>query len=158
MNKVYLAGPFFSNQQRERTKAVKEALLKNPTINSNGIFVPEEHPYADEEFGSLPWQVDVFKLDVNHIYQADIMVAISDYKMEESKHNEMDSGTAFEVGLAYGCNTPVAVVQFDPEKELNLMISQGLTAYFDASKDGLKQLATYDFNTLMPKRADRPVI
>ena len=38
------------------------------------------------------------------------------------------------------------------------MISQALTAYFDASKSELSDLANYDFNELMPKLANRPVI
>lgn len=78
--------------------------------------------------------------------------------MEETKENEPDSGTAFEIGFAYGTRTPVAVVQFDPEKEVNLMIAQALTAYFDVSKDGLEQLATYDFDKMIPKLTRRPVI
>ena len=58
----------------------------------------------------------------------------------------------------YGTRTPVAVVQFDQEKEVNLMIAQALTAYFDVSKDGLEQLATYDFDKMIPKFTRRPVI
>lgn len=99
-----------------------------------------------------------FQLDVSQISAADLVVAIVDYKMEETKENEPDSGTAFEIGFAYGTRTPVAVVQFDPEKEVNLMIAQALTAYFDVSKDGLEQLATYDFDKMIPKFTRRPVI
>ena len=140
MAKIYLAAPFFSDGQHERINQVKEALETNKTVSS--IFVPEEHS---------------FTLDINNIYTADAVVAIIDYKKEESD-NEADSGTAFEIGLAFGTNTPVIVVQFDAEKELNLMISQALTAYFDASKGELSDLANYDFNELMPKLANRPVI
>lgn len=144
---VYLAAPFFSPQQKERIQAVREALEANPTIGR--IFEPEAHPYQEAEFGSLEWQKAAFMLDTNQIYQNDIMVAIVDYKMEESD-NEADSGTMFEVGLAYGTHTPVIIVQFDPQKELNLMIRQAMTAYFDASQNGLIDLKTYDFDVMMP--------
>lgn len=153
---IYLAAPFFSDGQHTRINQVVAALQQNPTIGE--IFLPEKHPYSQEEFGSLGWQDATFRLDVNHIYQADIVVAIADYKLEEAD-NEMDSGTAFEVGLAYGTHTPVAVIQFDPKKEINLMIAQSLTTYFDLSQDhGLQKLAEYDFNVMLPQRANRPVI
>lgn len=155
MAKIYLAAPFFSDGQHERINQVKEALETNKTVSS--IFVPEEHSYEHAEFGSLEWQKATFTLDINNIYTADAVVAIIDYKKEESD-NEADSGTAFEIGLAFGTDTPVIVVQFDAEKELNLMISQALTAYFDASKGELSDLVNYDFNELMPKLANRPVI
>ena len=38
------------------------------------------------------------------------------------------------------------------------MIAQALTAYFDVSKEGLEQLATYDFDKMIPKFTRRPVI
>ncbi|KRM19985.1 nucleoside deoxyribosyltransferase [Ligilactobacillus hayakitensis DSM 18933 = JCM 14209] len=155
MNKVYLAGPFFSDHQKERLALVKAALKKNPTIGK--IFEPSENSYTEAEFGSLEWQKATYQLDVNHIYTSDLVVAVIDYKKEEAD-NEPDSGTAFEIGLAYGIHKPVVVVQFDPKKELNLMISQGLTAYFDVSKGELEDLANYDFDLFMPKLANRPVI
>lgn len=158
MKSVYLASPFFSDKQKERIYQVKEALVKNKTIDSEKIFIPHEHEYQEAEFVSFEWQKATFQLDVSQIYAADLVVAIVDYKMEETKENEPDSGTAFEIGFAYGTRTPVAVVQFDPEKEVNLMIAQALTAYFDVSKDGLEQLATYDFDKMIPKFTRRPVI
>ena len=97
-------------------------------------------------------------LDTSQIIKADAVVAIIDYKLEESD-NESDSGTAFEIGYAYGNNIPVIVVQFDPNKEINLMIRQAMTAYFDVNKDGLNALSNYDFTELMPSfNAERPVI
>lgn len=155
-NNIYLAAPFFSDGQHDRINQVLDALKQNPTIGK--IFEPEKHPYTKDKFGSLGWQDAVFKFDTTHIYQADAIVAIADYKKEDNPDNEMDSGTAFELGLAYGCHIPIALVQFDPKKELNLMVSRGITAYFDASKDGLKALAAYDFDVMMPSRPDRPVI
>ena len=118
MKSVYLASPFFSDRQKERIYQVKEALVKNKTIDSEKIFIPHEHEYQEAEFGSFEWQKATFQLDASQISAADLVVAIVDYKMEETKENEPDSGTAFEIGFAYGTRTPVAVVQFDPEKEV----------------------------------------
>lgn len=158
MKSVYLASPFFSDAQKGRIYQVRDALAKNPTIDADKIFIPHEHEYKEAEFGSFEWQKATFQLDASQIAAADLVVAIVDYKMEETKENEADSGTAFEIGFAYGTRTPVAVVQFDPEKEVNLMIAQALTAYFDASKNGLDELSEYDFNKMIPKFTRRPVI
>ena len=111
MKSVYLASPFFSDRQKERIYQVKEALVKNKTIDSEKIFIPHEHEYQEAEFGSFEWQKATFQLDASQISAADLVVAIVDYKMEETKENEPDSGTAFEIGFAYGTRTPVAVVR-----------------------------------------------
>lgn len=91
MKSVYLASPFFSDKQKERIYQVKEALVKNKTIDSEKIFIPHEHEYQEAEFGSFEWQKATFQLDVSQISAADLVVAIVDYKMEETKENEPDS-------------------------------------------------------------------
>ncbi len=40
-NKVYLASPFFSDGQKDRINQVVELLKQNPTIESDGIFIPQ---------------------------------------------------------------------------------------------------------------------
>jgi len=156
MNNVYLAAPFFDDAQKQRIEQVKAALKTNPTVNSDGIFIPEEHQFEEEPFGSRAWQQYVYASDMRQVHRADIVVAILDFDMT-SATNEPDSGTMFEVGAPVAEKTPVLIVQFDADKDLNLMISQGLTAYFDASKNGLKELATYDCDDLRSKPAKRPV-
>ena len=95
-----MASPFFSDRQKERIYQVKEALVKNKTIDSEKIFIPHEHEYQEAEFGSFEWQKATFQLDASQISAADLVVAIVDYKMEETKENEPDSGTAFEIGFS----------------------------------------------------------
>ncbi|MCP0887174.1 nucleoside 2-deoxyribosyltransferase [Ligilactobacillus sp. WILCCON 0076] len=156
MNKIYLAAPFFNDAQNNRISAVKHALEQNPTVAN--VFEPAKHSYKNAEFGTLEWQKAAFGLDTSQIVKADAVVAIIDYKLEDSD-NEADSGTAFEIGFAYGTRTPIIIVQFDPEKEINLMIRQAMTAYFDVNKNGLTALSNYDFDELMPAFVtDRPVI
>lgn len=156
LNKVYLAAPFFSDQQQQRIQLVKQKLQINPTIDSQNVFLPQEHQFEEEPFGSRAWQQYVFASDIRQIQRADILVAILDYKLEEGD-NEGDSGTMFEIGTAFQARIPIAVVQFDPQKKLNLMIAQSLTAYFDASHQGLTELAEYNFDELKSKPADREV-
>jgi nucleoside 2-deoxyribosyltransferase len=156
LNKIYLAAPFFSDHQQRRIQLVKKALQNNPTIDPQNIFLPQEHQFEEEPFGSRAWQQYVFASDIRQIQRADILVAILDYKLEESD-NESDSGTMFEIGTAYQARIPIAIIQFDPVKKLNLMIAQSLTAYFDASQQGLAELTAYNFNELKSKPADREV-
>ena len=47
MNNVYLAAPFFDDAQKQRIEQVKAALKANPTVNSDGIFIPEEHQFEE---------------------------------------------------------------------------------------------------------------
>ena len=79
-NKVYLASPFFSPEQKERIDIVMAALKKNPTIDPEGIYNPQEHQAEGLEFGSRDWQDTVFATDMRQVKRADVVVAITDYK------------------------------------------------------------------------------
>ncbi|VDG24610.1 hypothetical protein MUDAN_MDHGFNIF_03379 [Lactiplantibacillus mudanjiangensis] len=70
-------------------------------------------------FGSRAWQQYVYASDMRQVHRADVVVAILDFDMT-SATNEPDSGTMFEIGAAVAEKTPVIVVQFDANKELNL--------------------------------------
>lgn len=143
---VYLASPFFSEGQNDRLHKVVDLLKQNPTIAKDGIFLPEEHQYEAEPFGSFKWQDAVFASDMRQVTSRDVVVAILDYKYEEGNY-EPDSGTIFEAGAAYLNNTPVIYVQFHPDNELNLMLSRSTTAFF-AGEDEIANLKDYDFENL----------
>ncbi|WP_054645576.1 nucleoside 2-deoxyribosyltransferase [Secundilactobacillus oryzae] len=150
MNKIYLAAPFFSDHQNARIKEVLELLKANKTVDSDGIFVPMEHQHDDLEFGSFKWQVATFASDMRQVRRADAVVAILDYRLEETKENEPDSGTVFEIGAAFEHGTPVIVVQYNEDQEINLMVAQSYTALF-SGKDDIQKLKDYDFNDLEQK-------
>lgn len=154
-NRVYLASPFFSDEQKSRIATVVEALWKNDTIDAEGIFIPQEHQEESLEFGSFEWQDSVFASDMRQVKRADVVVAILDYKYEEG-NQEPDAGTIFEIGAAWAWNIPVIMVQFHPENELNLMLVRSLTAMYTGDKisDGLQ---TYDFNNLPTKYTDMKI-
>ncbi|KRK47643.1 nucleoside 2-deoxyribosyltransferase [Secundilactobacillus kimchicus] len=156
MNTIYLASPFFSEGQNDRVNKVVSLLRENATIQSDGIFIPSEHQHEDLEFGSFKWQVATYNSDVRQVRKADAVVAILDYQMEETAENEPDSGTIFEIGLAWQAGVPVILVQFDADKKLNLMLAQSYTALFNGAAD-IENLKDYDFNEMPQRYIDKEV-
>ncbi|MCH4010058.1 nucleoside 2-deoxyribosyltransferase [Companilactobacillus sp.] len=147
LNRVYLAGPFFSDQQKERLDKIQALLKQNDTIGD--IFRPGKDEYTDAEFGSFEWQTAVFKHDINNINMSDVVVAELDYKLEEQL-SEPDSGTAWECGYAFANNVPVIGVRFDEAPPLNLMLAGSLTAFYNG-ESSISKLKDYDFNVLMTR-------
>ncbi|WP_288529351.1 nucleoside 2-deoxyribosyltransferase [uncultured Secundilactobacillus sp.] len=156
MNTIYLASPFFSEGQNDRVNKVVSLLRENATIQSDGIFIPSEHQHEDLEFGSFKWQVATYNSDVRQVRKANAVVAILDYQMEETAENEPDSGTIFEIGLAWQAGVPVILVQFDADKKLNLMLAQSYTALFNGAAD-IENLKDYDFNAMPQRYIDKEV-
>lgn len=146
---VYLAGPFFSPEQNNRLDQVADLLTKNPTIDADALFKPGQHPYPDAEFGTFEWQVATFNVDTRQIDQADVVVAILDFKSEEGEF-EPDSGTMWECGYAFAHNKPVILVRFCDNLPINLMLAGSATAIFNGKAD-VENLATYDFFELHNK-------
>lgn len=146
---VYLAGPFFSPEQNNRLDQVADLLTKNPTIDADALFKPGQHPYPDAVFGTFEWQVATFNVDTRQIDQADVVVAILDFKSEEGEF-EPDSGTMWECGYAFAHNKPVILVRFRDNLPINLMLAGSATAIFNGKAD-VENLATYDFFELHNK-------
>lgn len=137
---VYLAGPFFSEKQVEIVKELRKALAENDTIGE--VFVPMEHQMNDgelEEF-TAPWAREVAKNDYTHVREADIVVAIVDFDGQD-----MDSGTAVEIGYAYALGKPVFLYhQEDHDIMVNLMATEVTQAYFTDAQ----QVKEYDFKEM----------
>ena len=142
---IYLAAPFFSDLQINRVKQVKELLQSNPTVNSENIFVPMEHPMKDTEMETFPWQVGTFEHDVHQIHSSDVVVAILDYQ-KDGDETLSDSGTVFEIGMAFEHGTPVVLVQFEETHLVNLVLARSYTAFFN--NEEVTELSKYDFNNL----------
>lgn len=134
--KIYLASPFFDEEQIDRVSRAESALAKNETASS--VFSPREHQHEEFEMFSHEWRIATYNGDVDAINDADIMVAVIDYVGQE-----VDPGTAWEFGYAVANNIPVIVVK-EKEGAVNLMMGIPLTAYL-TSVDGL---ATYDFDAV----------
>lgn len=134
---VYLAGPFFSESQIKIVKELNEALQKNETISN--IFVPMEHQMNDGdlvEFTS-PWAKAVAMNDYKNVREANIVVAVVDFDGQD-----MDSGTAAEIGYAYAIGRPVFLYHAkNHDMMVNLMATEVAKAYFT----DIKEIEKYDF-------------
>ena len=106
--KVYLAGPFFSEEQVERVDFIEDLLA---SLDFD-IFSPRQaskiKPGATKQD-----MLDTFRGNVDGIDRADFVLAILD---------ENDSGTIFECGYSYR-KTPVLYFNETREKGPNLMLA-----------------------------------
>lgn len=130
MKRVYLASPFFNQLEVRHVKQV-EKILKAKGLE---VFSPMANQMEHLEAGSRQWSIETFRNDVKFIDWAEIVVAIYN-------GNYSDSGTAWELGYAYGTNKPVIVVHVG--KDSNLMVHEGGHANIT-----LEELRDYDFEKL----------
>ncbi len=136
VTKVYLAGPFFDDEQISRIERVEQALAANPRISS--FFSPRKSEIPGLTMGTPEWATQTFQMDVSQIDQADVVVGMVDFV-----DDQVDSGTAFEIGYAFHSKKPVVILH-EKKTTLNLMIAEGLHAYVQEAE----ALAAYDFATL----------
>ncbi|MCM0583364.1 nucleoside 2-deoxyribosyltransferase [Weissella diestrammenae] len=162
--RVYLAGPFFSDAQNERLNKAKALLEQNPTIGY--IYEPREHQQAEivAKFGGnletamheREWQDATYRADVQAMTQADVIVATFDFDIE-SGNARPDEGTIFEIGYAIAINKPVIILQHQVDDEpLNLMLAASYTGYFWGEKE-IEQIKDYDFINLPVHNTDKAV-
>ncbi len=159
--RLYLAGPLFTQAERDWNRRIAAALAQA----GHQVFLPQE------AIGSLDaLEADaIFRLDVDGVRSAEAVVAILDGA-------DPDSGTCFEVGLAYALGIPVVAVRTDfraggdalPGQRLatvNLMLSQAAAAVVEITDPaaGAHQVAESLEKTLAgpmaapepPRRGDR---
>lgn len=128
--KVYLAAPFFNNNEIKHVELVEDVLRQKGL----DFFSPMRNQMDDLEAGTRHWSIETFMNDIKFIKACDIMVAIY-------HGNYSDSGTAFEIGYAYATDKPVITVHVGENS--NLMVHEGSHANLT-----LNQLADYDFEEL----------
>jgi len=133
---VYLAGPFFDDEQISRIERAEKALAANPRVTN--VFSPRLSEIPGLEMGTAEWATQTFQMDVHQIDEADVVVALVDFV-----DDQVDSGTAFEIGYAFHSKKPVVVLH-EKDTILNLMLAEGLHAYLREAE----ALAAYDFATL----------
>lgn len=89
---VYVAGPLFSQAERQFLEQIVYRLSSSSDLD------PVKHfflPHRDGgELGKGPNRFDIFNLDIHHLNQASIVVALLDGQ-------DADSGTCIELGYAY---------------------------------------------------------
>ena len=117
--KLYFAGPLFTTPERTWNAEVTSALR----AAGHEVFLPQEQEPGLDGPG-------IFANDVGGIDWADGLVAIMDGP-------DPDSGTAWEVGYAFGTNKPVVLVRTDVRAlagnvgDYNPMMTQAATARID---------------------------
>ena len=148
---IYIAGPFFNDMQVHFEESVSYALHNNITVGA--IFRPK-HIKAEEEFGSKEWKHTIFETDVTAIKNSDIVVAIGNFQ-EINGELIVDTGTAYELGLANGLGKPIVFVHIGDSDDLilNVMIDMGTQFHITGTLDSvMKQLTTFDFTNIVVKR------
>jgi nucleoside 2-deoxyribosyltransferase len=132
MKRIYLASPFFDETGIEKGLVEKvETILKRKGLE---IFSPMRNQMEDMQAGSREWSLHTFMNDVKYIDWCEVVVGIY-------HGNYSDSGTAWELGYAYGTNKPVVLIHVGEDS--NLMCHEG--AFANISLD---ELTDYDFNNL----------
>lgn len=133
---IYLAGPFFDEEQIDRVSRLEMLLASHPQIGE--VFSPRKHQHEEYEMFSPAWQTVTYQGDVQAIDDADVVVAIVDYV-----DDQVDSGTAWEIGYAHATGHPIILFKEKPGS-VNLMLGKSLTAFLTKES----QLAEYDFDQL----------
>lgn len=117
--KLYFAGPLFTTPERMWNAEVTSALR----AAGHEVFLPQENEPGRDAPG-------IFAADVGGIDWADGVVAIMDGP-------DPESGTAWEVGYAFGTKKPVILVRTDLRThagdigEYSAMLTQAATARID---------------------------
>jgi len=130
MKRVYLASPFFNEREIELVEQVEKILA----AKGLEVFSPMRDQMTNLEAGTRHWSIETFRNDVKYIDWAEAVVTIY-------HGNYSDSGTAWELGYAYGTNKPVIVVHVGEDS--NLMVHESAHANID-----IITLHGYDFDKL----------
>jgi nucleoside 2-deoxyribosyltransferase len=115
--KVYLAGPFFNDEQRASIASVEQAL----SSRNIPFFSPRLEclcpPDADQSM-----RQKAFNMNVCHVLDASLLLAVID---------DRDVGTAWEMGLAYQSRNFVPIVAYTAHlnRGINLMLAEGVHGF-----------------------------
>ena len=140
--KLYFAGPLFTTPERTWNAEVTAALR----AAGHEVFLPQEQEPGKDGPG-------IFATDVGGINWADGLVAIMDGP-------EPDSGTAWEVGYAFGTKKPVVLVRTDVRAlagsagAYNPMLTQAATARIDLPAASTSQVISAILEALARIQAD----
>lgn len=95
---VYVAGPLFSQAEREFLEKMVHGLSQAAHIDSSmNFFLPHRD---GGELGKGPSRNQIFELDLSRLNSADVIVALLDGQ-------DVDSGTCIELGFAYAKNKKI---------------------------------------------------
>lgn len=124
--KIYVAGPFFNNQERISLRDMIDYIVYNFPEGTE-LFIPMEHEIpGGMEMPNPVWAKKVFDMDVQAIKDSDMVVAM--YTGHYS-----DTGTVWEMGFAKALGKPVIgyIPLWAQTEDVSLMVMNGFDGYMD---------------------------
>lgn len=157
MKKVYLAGPFFNDNQNQLLDFIENRIEHNKfdLRSPRKIFIcPADAP--------LEVRASTFKGNLKEICDCDFVVAVMDFLMPEGRELRVceeinkpqlldaagvkapptegqikagpplrlpDTGTIWELGYAYAMGKPIVALKFQDNKKINLMLAMTAHLY-----------------------------
>ena len=140
--KLYFAGPLFTTPERTWNAEICAALR----AAGHEVFLPQEKEPGLDGAG-------IFATDVRGIDEADCLLAIVD-------GSDPDSGTAWEVGYAFGTKKPIVLVRTDIRAlagnagDYNAMLTQAATARIDLPAASTSQVIASILDALVRIEAE----
>lgn len=137
--RFYLASGWFSDTQKSLLDKANKSLVNNDTVDIKNSYIPLDNQYKglvveddDSLLYDIEWQSGTFFGDCGGIDYSDFVLALIDT-------NDVDEGTAWEMGYAFAQHKPVIVV-IDSDEPLNLMIAKGCAQVIN-----INELADFNF-------------
>ena len=115
MKNIYLAGPFFNEEQLNFIKALENALKDYDVFSprSEGTLINMSQEEKEKALNKI------FKSNVSNIKDCDIVVAVID---------DWDTGTVWECGAAYIAGKPIFTIS-NKDYGLNVMVRQSVACH-----------------------------
>lgn len=139
--KVYLAGPFFNQEQLARIEFIERLLQKN----DYDVFSPRKASLLKGD-SSLDKMKKTFDNNIKSIDECDFVLAILDTE-QENKYS--DSGTIFETGYAYSKNKPILYFNENRNKGSNLMLAMSGKLPYITNTNTLSEMFSMDFERII---------
>ena len=121
--KIYVAGPFFNNQERISLRDMIDHIRDN--FPEATLFIPMEHEISGGmEMPNCVWAKKVFDMDVQAIRDSDMIVAM--YTGHYS-----DTGTVWEMGFAKALGKPIIgyIPAWAQTEDVSLMVMNCFDGY-----------------------------
>ena len=134
---IYLASPFFSQNQMGKVLKIEKALKANPSVGK--IYSPRYDQLGNgynPKTQTYEWANWIYRQDMTEVKYADIILTVFDFDRQD-----IDSGTAYETGYAKALGKPVVAVSLD-HYPANLMLVIGA----DYELRSIQKIQQHDFN------------
>ncbi|MGD2175621.1 MAG: nucleoside 2-deoxyribosyltransferase [Candidatus Brocadiaceae bacterium] len=119
--KIYLSGPLFTEAERRWNRQLATALQE--LISGAEVFLPQDLKFGNSYNDPRDFP-RIFRACIEGLRESDVVVAVLDGP-------DVDSGTAFEMGMAYERGVPVIGVRTDyresQDRGINLVVAGACT-------------------------------